>query len=171
MQLLLIRHGIAEDAVRFAFTGGTDAQRPLTASGHKKMRKAASGLRSQVARIDLLACSTLLRARQTAEIIAGAFADLPVLERDDLAPDSELDSLLAWLEGLSSTATVALVGHEPHLNLLAGMLLVGIPRPLFNLKKGAAVLIGFEGKLTAGSGLVHWALIPAQLRGLREQQA
>jgi phosphohistidine phosphatase len=168
MQLLLIRHGIAEDALQFASAGGSDTERPLTDSGRKKMRKGANGLRSQLAGIDLLACSTLLRARQTAEIIASAFAGIPILERADLAPQSPLDSLLAWLEELPGTHTVALVGHEPYLNLLAGTLLIGAPRPLLALKKGGAVLIGFDNGARPGAGLLQWALTPAQLRSLKE---
>ena len=166
MQLLLIRHGIAEDAVQFASHGGTDAQRPLTEEGREKMRKGASRLRSQLRGIDLLACSQLLRAQQTAEIIARAFGDIPIQERPDLTPDSEPDSLLAWLAELPSNSTVALVGHEPHLNLLAGLLLTGVPQPLLILKKGGVALIDFEGDVAPATGKLRWALTPSQLRSL-----
>jgi len=168
MQLLLIRHAIAEDAVEFASTGGTDAQRPLIDMGRKKMRKGANRLRFQVQGIDVLACSTLRRARETAEIIALAFGDLPILERPDMAPYGDLDSLLVWLTEQPATSTVALVGHEPQLNLLAGLLLVGTPRPLLSLKKGGVILIDFDARAEPGAGRLRWALTPAQLRSLKD---
>lgn len=166
MQLLLIRHGIAEDAERFAESGGSDDQRPLTEIGRKKMRKGASRLRSQLTGIDLLASSPLLRAKQTAEIVAAAFGGLAIQEQAELSPEGSLDALLDWLRAMPETHTVALVGHDPHLNLLAGAVLLGTPREMLNLKKGGAVLIGFEGRAVPGTGLLHWLLTPAQLRGL-----
>lgn len=168
MKLLLVRHAIAEDAELFARTGGTDAGRPLTEIGRKKMRKGANRLRSQVERIDVLASSTLLRARETADIIVRAFGDIAVLERQDLSPHSALDSLLVWLKARPATATVALVGHEPHLGLLIGVLLAGIPRSLLNLKKGGVVLIEFAATVEPGAGVLQWALTPAQLRSLKD---
>ncbi|MBK9951473.1 MAG: histidine phosphatase family protein [Candidatus Competibacteraceae bacterium] len=65
MKLLLVRHAIAEDAESDGFAGGADARRPLTEAGRKKMRKGANRLRSQLERIDVLACSPLVRARET----------------------------------------------------------------------------------------------------------
>ena len=67
MKLLLVRHAIAEDAESFAVTGGTDALRPLTEVGRRKMRKGTNRLRTQIDRIDVLACSPRVRARETAE--------------------------------------------------------------------------------------------------------
>ena len=84
MKLLLVRHGIAEEAETFIAGGGSDAQRPLTEIGRKKMRKGANRLRSQIKQIDLLASSPLLRARETAEIIAQVFGGLPIMERPEL---------------------------------------------------------------------------------------
>ena len=37
MQLILIRHGIAEDRAEFAATGNPDSERPLTKQGQWKM--------------------------------------------------------------------------------------------------------------------------------------
>lgn len=169
MQLLLIRHAIAENAEQFVHGGNNDADRPLTEAGRKKMRKGANRLRSQVQTINVLACSSLLRARETAEIISRAFSNTPVIERKDLAPDSHrMDSLLTWLKGCAPTETVALVGHAPHLLLLAGILLIGSPQPLLILKKGGVALIEFDKTVESGAGMLRWILTPAQLRGLKD---
>jgi phosphohistidine phosphatase len=168
MQVLLIRHGIAEDTLPFASTGGNDTQRPLTEMGRKKLLKAANRLCSQIENIDLLASSTLLRARQTAEIIARAFGDIAIEEREDLSPHSIPDSIVSWLGEFPSTHTVVLVGHEPHLNLVAGVLLIGKPQPLLLLKKGGGALLDFEGRVAPGTGKLRWLLTPRQLRCLTD---
>ncbi|HEX4469200.1 MAG TPA: phosphoglycerate mutase family protein, partial [Gemmatimonadaceae bacterium] len=72
MDLLVIRHAIAEDKERFAASGRNDDLRPLTEEGRSKMRRAAQGLRTVVGRIAHLASSPLVRARETAEIVAPA---------------------------------------------------------------------------------------------------
>lgn len=168
MKVLLIRHAIAEDAEHFARQGGTDAQRPLTEAGRKKMRKGANRLRSQVEGIDVLACSQLVRARETADIIARAFGDIAIVERSDLAPDSPLDSLSAWLKQQPAGSTVALVGHQPHLGFLAGFLLAGVPRPLIAFKKGGVAMIEFTDVVKPGAGILGWSLTAGQLRSLKD---
>jgi len=168
MQLLLIRHAAAEDAEAFAELGGTDAGRPLTEPGRKRMRKGANRLRTQLEAIAVLACSPLQRARETAEIVARAFGDISLIEREDLAPDSDFEPLLHWLRESSEAGTLALVGHVPHLSRLAGLLLAGEPRLLLDLKKGGVALLEFSGAVAPGAGSLRWLLTPAQLRSLKE---
>ena len=62
MQLLLIRHAIAEDRFEFARSGQSDYYRPLTDRGRARMAKGAAGLRTLVPDIDVLATSPLTRA-------------------------------------------------------------------------------------------------------------
>ena len=73
MQVLVVRHAIAEQREEFAPTGKDDSQRPLTHDGRRKMRRGAVGLRAVVPAIDVLATSPLLRAVQTAEILAAVY--------------------------------------------------------------------------------------------------
>ena len=73
MQVLVVRHAIAEQREEFARTGKDDSQRPLTHDGRRKMRRGAVGLRAVVPAIDVLATSPLLRAVQTAEILAAVY--------------------------------------------------------------------------------------------------
>ena len=73
MQLLVIRHAIAEEQEDFARSGRDDSERPLTDEGRDKMRRGIAGLRRMVSRIDLLASSQYTRARQTAELVAEGY--------------------------------------------------------------------------------------------------
>src|SRR3954462_14864865 len=118
MNLLVIRHAIAEDKEAFAASGRGDDQRPLTEAGRSKMRRAAQGLRSTCPRIAVLASSPLLRARETAEIVAPAFRVGRVEIVDALRPYRQLEELGEWLRRRllpndPDDTPVAVVGHEP----------------------------------------------------------
>src|SRR3954469_737413 len=97
MNLLVIRHAIAEDKDAFAASGRSDDQRPLTAAGRSKMRRAAEGLRSTCPRVAAVASSPLLRARETADIVAPAFRLARVEIVDALRPDRPFEELAEWL--------------------------------------------------------------------------
>lgn len=168
MKLLLVRHAIAEDAEAFITAGGTDAQRPLTEIGRKKMRKAANRLRAHIKPIDVLAHSPLVRARETAEIIARACGDPPLVECPDLDYHYPPERVVDWLRQHSPDAWVVAVGHEPQLGLLTGLLLADRPQPLLIFRKGGVALIEFSGRAEAGKGLLQWALTPSQLRSLKQ---
>ena len=86
MKLLLVRHAIAEDRREFEATGRDDALRPLTAEGREKMREAALGLRTVVPSIDVLATSPLVRAADTAGIIARCYQGLATTTLEELRP-------------------------------------------------------------------------------------
>jgi phosphohistidine phosphatase len=162
MRLVLVRHAIAEEREAFAPTGRPDDERPLTPEGVRKMRRAARGLHQAIGALDLLATSPLVRARQTAEILAERFAITPV-EVPQLAPSGALEELREWVLQRESASTVALVGHEPTLGQFAGLMLCGRAAPLVTFKKGGACLLE-----TGRGAKVHlrWALTPAQLRRL-----
>ncbi len=168
MKLLLVRHAIAEEAEAFIAAGGADAQRPLTEIGRKKMRKGANRLRSLVGRIDVLAHSPLLRARETAEIIARACGDPPLVECASLDYRHPPEVVADWLTQYPADYRVVAVGHEPQLGLLAGLLVAGESRSLIAFRKGGVAMIEFPERVEAGMGVLHWALTAGQLRSLRQ---
>lgn len=165
MQLLVVRHAIAEDKEAFAAAGRDDALRPLTAEGVRKMRRAARGLREVLPSIDVLIASPFTRANETAEIIRGEYDISRVEPAPVLEPDTELDDVVALLARYDR-GTVTIVGHEPQLGRLVSYLISGSDRPRIDMKKGGAVLIDFEGKIEAGAGRLTWSLPPRVLRGL-----
>jgi phosphohistidine phosphatase len=168
MQLLLIRHAKAEDALDFAATGQPGDLRPLTDAGRKKMRRAVRGLHSEVESIDVLASSPLLRARQTAGIVAEAYAGCEVEEVAALAPGGDPEELLSWLRGRRDASVVAIVGHEPDLGELAGRLICGHAVSVIALKKGAACLLDLDSGVTPGLARLAWSLTASQLAALKD---
>lgn len=165
MQLLLIRHGIAED---IAPNGGGDAERALTDDGVRRLRKGANRLRSQFERLDRVLCSPYRRARESAAILCAAWGLAGAETVDGCTPFDAPATVLPVLAGCDADAHVALVGHEPHLGCLAGLLLSANPDPLLKLRKGGAALIVFPGPAAAGAGRLHWVLTAGQMRALRD---
>lgn len=164
-ELLIVRHGIAEDRVEFAKTGWSDDRRPLTKRGRTRMRQGALGLRWILGSLDLIVTSPYLRAAETAALLAAAFEGLVPEELDALVPDAPYDALAEWIRGRDREARIALVGHEPHLSGFASMLL-GAKGSLLELKKGSACLLNVAPSVSAGSAHLCWALAPSHLRRL-----
>jgi len=174
MNLLVIRHAIAEDKEAFAATGRSDDQRPLTKEGRSKMRRVAEGLRATCPHVAVLASSPLLRARETADIVAPALHVARVEIVEALRPERPFEDLAKWLRGRlapngeEDDTTVAIVGHEPHLSGLVTWFMTSGTDPRIELKKGAACLLHFDGEPAAGEAMMRWALTPSQLRGLAD---
>lgn len=166
MQLLVIRHAIAEDRERWSHTGRPDAERPITDVGRRRMRRGARGLKEVVRSLDALATSPLTRAAETADIVARAYSGIEVEVVDALAPEHPVDDLLPWLRGHAPEAVVAVVGHDPHLGFLVGWLLTGRHESFVELKKGAACLLEFDDPPAAGGATLRWSLSPSHLRSL-----
>lgn len=168
MFLLVIRHAIAEDRDDFARTSSNDDERPLTPFGKRRMRKNAEGLRRTASHIEVLAASPLVRAQQTARIVADAFQLRDIETIEAMRPDRHPRELLTWLGKQPPDATVAVVGHDPHIGLLVSWCIAGNESVGSVFKKGGVALIEFEGKPAAGKGRLHWFVTPAQLRNLAE---
>ena len=166
-RLLVVRHAIAEETAEVAADGLGDELRPLSEEGRRRMECGARGLAGLVDGLDLLATSPLLRARQTAEILAAAFGEPPIVETDTLAPGADPGRFLAWLARQGVAGTAAAVGHQPHLGRLAAQLLgcrEGGPPPVA-VKKGCAMLFELAAESGTGATLL-WSLAPGHLRRL-----
>lgn len=156
MQLLIVRHAEASDPLTHA---GTDATRALTAAGRVQARGLGRLLATLLPRLDVLAASPLLRARETAAFLSEAFPATKILELPVLSPGVPVTGVLDWLVGQGHAACVAIVGHEPDLSRLANLLLSGRESPIVALDKGAACLLDLGDVPTPGRGLLH-ALLP-----------
>ncbi len=159
MTIYLVRHGPAEERGG----PGPDAERALTRPGKSKTKKAMKGFVRLGARPDLVLSSPLVRAWETAEILAaalgrvGSSAGRPRVE-EDLAPGGDALALLHRLE--AGPDAVALVGHEPDLSRLGALLAGGV----FELKKAGAARI--DGAPSPGGGRLVWLATPLLLRRL-----
>ena len=152
MLIYLLRHGIAEDGG----DGLRDAERALTEEGWKKLRKAADAWRRIVEPPQVVFSSPLRRAKETAAVLVEALGIAPELRIEDaLVPSAPAAVAMSLLEAEqhSGTTSVAVVGHEPHLGYLLGLLLTGHPRLPIPLKKGMLVAVETESAASLIAGL------------------
>ena len=169
IELYLMRHGIAADLGE----GGVfqDSDRPLTMEGRAKMKQAAAGIRELGLKFNLILTSPLLRARQTAEVVAEVL-DLQhrVKIIESLAPgraliEGEGKHAELFLElGASQFDRALLVGHMPDLSEVASYLLAGNRNLNIEFKKGSLCAIEVASLPPRGPGLLLWIMTPKQLR-------
>jgi len=153
IHLYLVRHGAAEDAA-----GIPDALRTLTAKARRRFRKAARSLARKSGAIDLVLTSPLVRAVQTAEILAGevkhrAFAVLP-----ELAPEHDVAAILKAVSRAAKRGSIALVGHEPQIGqLLAQLARVPAAKAAkLDIRPGAIIRIDVIGLPQAQAAEGRW---------------
>jgi phosphohistidine phosphatase len=162
-RLYLLRHGIA---VPHAAPDIPDDERPLTSKGVKRMHQVARGLRCLDIELDRIVTSPLPRARTTAEIVADVLGMEDRLEiADALRAEKDAGSIRDWLI-TRTEARLMLVGHNPSLMDLIGLLIAGAPGPPpCELRKGgvAALSTQFNGHVR-----LDWLARPSLLRRLSD---
>jgi phosphohistidine phosphatase len=162
-----MRHGIAVTADQPGIE--SDSERPLTQKGLKRMRRAARGLRRLGISFDALLTSPLVRAHQTAEIVADTLGlEAQLEEIPELAPQSSVDHLISRLTRFQDKEHILLVGHNPLLSHAASFLIAGKKEISLEieLKKGGLCRIEIDGLPPGTPGTLHWLLTPKQLRQL-----
>jgi phosphohistidine phosphatase len=163
MNLYLLRHG--EAGKRVDDTPEGDANRSLTEEGRRRVERGVRGLRAVDAAFDAILSSPLLRALQTAQIVADAFRAQSVLETTPhLAPGGDPDKLLDQVAGGGGLHKgVLLVGHEPDLGQLASRLLFGEAASCLRLKKGGLIKLAVSLPYSSRCAELRWLLTPRQL--------
>ncbi len=143
--LILIRHGQPQTGEG---TNRTDP--PLSTDGETKQRKVAQFLDSKGYKPDLIFCSPLQRAIQSAEILAKV-SPAPVQQEEALGGNFDQDILLEKLPPPSHDRTVYFVGHDPTLSLFAHNL-VGEKVLPTGLSKSGSIVIVFDDVVALGKG-------------------
>lgn len=160
--VLVIRHAEAEEPAIALLAGRSDAQRRLTKAGIHQMHKGAAGLTTLVDEIHVLLSSPLVRAVQTAEILADAFPHAEQLQHSRLAPGFDPEKLRTWVARQSGS--IALVGHEPDLSLWIGYMTCGDSRSLVHMKKGSVCRLEMPDNARPGEARITWCLTLKQLQ-------
>ena len=137
VEVFLIRHA---EAVQETLSRA-DPHRHLTAQGRRQARALGDRLRWHDCTPTHIWSSPLVRAIQTAELVAsGLGCEITLEALPALAPDENPRDVVAALPTLAADAVVVLVGHEPGLSAV-GALLVGQPEFASLTKAQAARII------------------------------
>ena len=161
-ELYLVRHAIAAERGE---DWPDDDKRPLTERGMARFKECVDGLVWMDVVVDEIFTSPLVRAKQTADLLAAKLpgkASVKIL--DALAPAHSPTSVLAQLAKAARRRRLALVGHEPGLGELAAHL-VGAGRAL-PFKKGGVCRIDVESLTSRRPGALTWFVTPKMLRGM-----
>jgi phosphohistidine phosphatase len=181
--IYLVRHGLAGQPG----SHDDDALRPLTSEGQAKTRRVGKRLRNLSIEFDRMLVSPYVRAQQTAEIFKSLGLADELETVDYLKPDGAFEALLADLRPLAKTdnspatspeessdkasdeddasqptpTSIALVGHEPMLSMVAAQLIFGQTIGRLRLKKAGIIAISapIEGDLLGQCELL-WMVSP-----------
>lgn len=151
----LARHGEAVDPDQ----AGSDFDRSLTEAGRRKLTESASWLLGREQPPELILHSPLVRARQTAETIAGVIDDtsVPIRVENRLAPGIDTDELLRYLS--STTADrILCVGHQPDMSRCATEMIGG---GHIQYLPGTIAGMVFSGPIVLSGGRLKWLLDPS----------
>jgi len=160
MDIYFVRHGAAVEQQEWK---GSDRERPLTDAGARQMTRAAEGLAALGVHPDRIISSPLVRARQTADILAKELrlTERPVAD-DRLAPGFGIEGLTAILETYSGSGSLVLVGHEPDFSTVIGRLIGG---GRVECKKGSLARVQLKDAKGL-TGVLLWLLPPKLLGGI-----
>ena len=163
-ELYIVRHAIAAER---GSEWPDDTKRPLTERGINRFKEVVKGLRRLDITVDEVFTSPLVRARQTAEILAsGLEGKAPVKVLDALAPGHTAASVMTQLARVAKRRRVALVGHEPELGELAAYL-IGAGRALA-FKKGGICRIDLGSLTSKRAASLVWFLPPNVARQVKK---
>ncbi len=163
MRLYLLRHGIA---VPHGSPDYAEEERPLTPKGEKRVRQVAYGWKLLKLDLDRIVTSPLPRAHRTAEILARILGNPDLLEVSDaLKADQPAEVIASWLK-TRAEENLMLVGHNPHLSELIGLLTTGQGHPMLcELRRaGIAALSSTEDAMQ-----IDWIARPRLMRRLSDR--
>ena len=162
-ELYVMRHGVAVEHGSAGFSD--DSKRPLTLEGKQKMKQITAGLVSLGFDIDWIVTSPLLRARETAEVLAeGLGVQIPVDVCEELAPGGSPEALITFLAKQAKRRRVLVVGHEPDVSALAARLIGAGPHTNVSFRKGGCCLIVFDEFPPRTPGRLVWWITPKLTR-------
>lgn len=158
MKLYLMRHGPAHNVGE----GGavSDFERALSPGGMAVVEAVARQLVSLEVRPAVIMCSPLVRARQTAELVAETLGVRTRLEVDDTFACG-----LDFQRGLASVnrcmaGDVFVVGHAPDMGGFASWLLSAGGEISIAMRPAAICCLEFERRVARAAGTLAWLLPP-----------
>jgi phosphohistidine phosphatase len=151
MLLLLARHADAGVPDPSRWPG--DADRPLTDLGSSTQRTISERVRDAGWSPKVILSSPLLRARQTAEIIAEVCGvSAPLVIADALAQTPDINAVSDAVAPVAGEPIVALAGHSPWMDELASLLLTGTRETLRTQFSKSAIMVIRTDSVAASAG-------------------
>ena len=165
MNLIVVRHALAEDREDFAKKNKDDSLRPLTVKGKKRLKKVLDEMTQSLSSVDLIVTSPYVRAKQSAQIVQEKIR-AKIVEAAELVPHSPPQAFVKWIKSQGADKkTIVAVGHEPQLSLLISYLLAGKNQSFVELKKSgmASLEISSAEDIETQPARLNWLVSPKLL--------
>jgi len=121
-ELVFMRHGAAQAALEPGARG--DAGRKLSPEGKAQIEASSRRLKELGFSPGVIISSPLLRAVETADIAAALFPAARRVQEPALASSAQLQGILKAIDShAAGNSFVLVIGHQPTLGLLSGLLL------------------------------------------------
>ena len=157
LSLYFLRHGQAENRADWH---GDDSKRPLTVEGIHRMEREAAGIKRLRLPLGLIITSPLVRAYQTAELVAKASGGSTRFIPDNrLSPGFGPTQLRAIVREHRKAKGLMVVGHEPDFSETISQVTGG---GRIAMKKGALAYLEIEDSASL-QGVLVWLIPPKVL--------
>ena len=164
MDVYILRHGKAESAG----PGMGDGDRRLTKRGREEIAAAGRWMAAQELRFDLIAASPLVRAQETAAIIAESLGEKDlVVSWKVLAPGGNPDVVCRLIAKHPDAQAILIVGHEPLLSSLISHIITGDENAAIAMSKGSLAKIRDFSDTLSPSGELHWLVTAPLMAGMK----
>jgi phosphohistidine phosphatase len=150
MALYLIQHGKS-------LSKDQDPDQGLSAEGIAETERIAKLARDAGFSVSQIKHSVKTRARQTAEIFAGALN--PKQGIREVSGIKPLDDVAEYAANIDPLENIMLVGHLPFMERLTSFLIMGsIDKPVFKFQNSGIVCLDKDPEAQAWT--IRWALMP-----------
>jgi phosphohistidine phosphatase len=164
MDVYILRHGRAGSHT----PGGDDSSRALTDKGRIEIEELAKWLKYREISFDIIATSPLERARETGTIVAAGSGKEQILETWSSLSGGDPGAICRDIRDKAGISSLLLVGHEPTLSSLIGIMISGNPNAgILMAKGGLARIRDIEEEADIVRGDLQWLITPKLIAGTR----
>jgi phosphohistidine phosphatase len=150
MALYLIQHGKS-------LSKDQDPDQGLSAEGIAETERIARQAKGDGVAVSQIRHSVKPRARQTAEIFAGALN--PKQGIREVSGIKPLDDVAAYAANIDPAENIMLVGHLPFMERMAAFLITGsLDKPVFKFQNSGIVCLDKDSETQ--TWVIQWALMP-----------
>jgi phosphohistidine phosphatase len=166
MEIYFLRHASAGEP---KLNQAKDEQRPLDDTGVEQCHIVGRALAALELKPDAIISSPLLRAQQTATIVAEELGHKEEVVLDEaLRPEAGYEQFEQLLARYKDKDAIMVVGHNPSQTEFLNRLVAGSDSEAIELKKGAVARVDKEGSKPA---TLKWLMPPRLVRTIQQGSA
>ena len=166
MEIYFLRHANAGEQ---KLNPAKDEQRPLDKLGIEQSHVVGRALAALKLKLDAIISSPLVRAHQTASIVADEIGHREaIITNNALRPDSTYQQFEQLLAHYGDKEAILIVGHRPSQTEFLNRLVAGGDAGPIDFKKGAIARVDREGSQPA---VLKWLMPPKLVRAIQQDSA